>query len=93
MKITDDQIIEAGRVLLLARKERGAAPAGEVPAAVTAALGLLKLPDSDAKAKGPTSPFTDADIDDLVARLDAANADATAKRGIAQSLLGLFGLA
>ncbi len=93
MKITDDQIIAAGKVLLQARQERGAEPAGEVPQAVTAALGLLKLPDSDAKAKGPTSPFTDADVDELIARLDAANADAAAKRGIAQSLLGLFGLA
>lgn len=91
MKITDEQIIEAGRVILQARKERGAAPAGEVPAAVTAALGRIELPN-DTKAKGPSSPFTDAEVDDLVSRLNAANADATAKRGMAQSLLGLFGL-
>ena len=59
MKITDDQIIEAGRILLQARKERGADTAGEVPSAVTAALAAIQIPD-DAKHRGPSSPLTDA---------------------------------
>lgn len=88
--ITDDEIIEAGRILLQARKERGAA-VGLPPDVVTAALGRITLPD-DAKAKGPSSPFTDAEIDETLAKLSAANADASAKLGLAKTVLGLFGL-
>lgn len=90
--ITDDQIIEAGRVLLQARKERGVAPVGEVPASVSAALGNLTLPQDDAIARGPSSPLSDSEVDANLAKLSAAGADAQAKRGIARSILGLFGL-
>lgn len=89
--ITDDQIIEAGRILLQARKERGADTAGAVPASVTAALGAIQIPD-DAKHRGPSSPLTDAEIDANLAKLSAANADASAKLGLAKTVLGLFGL-
>lgn len=90
--ITDDQIIEAGRVLLQARKERGGEPVGTVPASVTAALAAIQIPD-DAKHRGPSSPLTDAEIDANLAKLSAANADAAAKVGLAKTVLGLFGLA
>ena len=74
-----------------ARKERGADTAGEVPSAVTAALGAIQIPD-DAKHRGPSSPLTDAEIDANLAKLSAANADAAAKVGLAKTVLGLFGL-
>lgn len=91
-KITDDQIIEAGRVLLQARKERGAAaPVGEVPDAVTQALGKIEIPN-DAKARGPSSPLTDDEVDANLAKLSAAGASAAAGVGLAKTVLGLFGL-
>ena len=92
MKITDDQIIEAGRILLQARAERGAAPVGNVPDVVTKALGKIQIPTDDAKARGPSSPLTDAEIDENLSKLSAAGASASAKVGLAKTVLGLFGL-
>lgn len=89
--ITDDQIIEAGRILLQARKERGTDTVGSVPSAVTAALAAITVPD-DAKHRGPSSPLTDADVDANLAKLSAANADASAKLGLAKTVFSLFGL-
>lgn len=89
--ITDQQIIEAGRVLLQARKERGA-DAGVVPDAVTAALGKVSLPQDDAIAKGPRSVLTDAEVDANLAQLSAAGAQASASLGLVKTVFGLFGL-
>lgn len=95
--ITDEQIIDAGRVLLQARKERGldagsAANASALDPVVANALDAVTLPTDDAKAKGPSSPFSDAEIAAELDRLEVANASFAAKRRVAQSVLGFFGL-
>lgn len=86
--ITDEQIIDAGRVLLQARKERGT---GAVPAAVAGALGNISLP-ADAIAKGPSSVLSDAEVDANLAKLSAAGAQSSATLGLVKTVFGLFGL-
>jgi hypothetical protein len=88
--ITDQQVIEAGRIILQARKERGP-DAGAVPDAVAAALGKIGLPD-DAIAKGPRAVLTDAEIDANLSKLSTAGAQATASLGLVRTVFGLFGL-
>lgn len=88
--ITDQQVIEAGRIILQARKERGP-DAGAVPDAVAAALGKIGLPD-DAIAKGPRAVLSDAEIDSNLTKLSAAGAQATASMGLVKTVFGLFGL-
>ena len=89
--ITDDQIIEAGRVLLQARKERGAVDSA-VPASVAAALGNLTLPQDDVIARGPSSILTEAEVDANLTKLGAAVASGKAGLGLAKTVLGFFGL-
>lgn len=90
MTISDDDILKAGRILLKARLERGAESA--VPSAVSDALDAISVPD-DAKRRGPSSPLTDDEVNENLTKLSAANLSASAKVGLAKSVLGMFGLA
>ena len=89
--ITDQEIVEAGRVLLQARKERGASDVAPSPS-VAAALDQIALPTDDAIARGPVSILTDAEVDANLAKLGAAVAGKTAGVGLARRVLGFFGL-
>lgn len=88
--ITDQQVIEAGRIILQARKERGP-DGGAVPGGVAAALAGIGLPD-DAIAQGPKAVLSDAEIDANLAKLSTAGAQATASLGLVRTVFGLFGL-
>lgn len=97
MKITDQQVVEAVKTILQAKQERGlslpvAAVVGEVPDVVTEALASIGLPSDDAKAKGPRSPLTDAEVDSVVHELEAALARDKVTADLAKSALGFLGL-
>ena len=87
--VTDLQIAEAAAVLLQARKERGAAAA--VPASVAAALSNINLPE-DAISRGPSSVFTDAEVNGNLTALQVELTKGAVTKGFATKLLGLFGL-
>jgi hypothetical protein len=91
MTYSDDEVLKAARVLLTARLERG--PVGEVPDAVSAALGLVTLPQDDAIARGPRSVLTDEEVAKNLAALAQDVQRADLKLGLVRKAFSLFGLA
>jgi len=90
-KITNAEAAAAAAVLLKFRAQEGTAGAW-VPPEVTAALNAIQLPADDLIARGPSSPLTDAQVADTVAKLERADAQLVNGVGFAKKLLGIFGL-
>lgn len=86
MSISSNELAQSLLDVLKAGKALRSAPSSSLEGA----LDNMALPTGDAKAKGPSSPISDAKIDELVGTLERAIATQQGVQSAIKSVMGIL---